>query len=178
MTATDTGTWTVMDHVIPGTPLADADPATVTLDELTAPLRAIAAAPAPADDLPHLADWLHQRLIDDNLTDLPPGETAAPLPERKRALDVLDELATDTRPSLCHGDPSPWNVLRGSDGRWLLIDPRGLHGEVEYDAAVMAIKISAAVPSVPDMAVVVADAAELDCDRVRAWTTIARAARV
>ncbi|MFE0024012.1 phosphotransferase [Amycolatopsis sp. NPDC059021] len=176
-TTTETGTGTVMDQIMPGTPLADADPTTVALDERThRPLRAI--APAPAECLPSLVSWLRRRLTNSHLADLPPGQTVAPLVERKRALELLDELAADFRPGLCHGDPSPWNVLRGPGGRWTLIDPRGLQGEVEYDAAVMAVKISVVLSSAPDLAVVIADAAELDRDRVRAWETIARAARV
>jgi streptomycin 6-kinase len=69
---TDTGTWTVMDQVKPGTPLADADPNTLDLVKLTAPIRAMASAPPPGDELPSIADWLRNRLSDDHLTDLPP----------------------------------------------------------------------------------------------------------
>ncbi|MFE0022431.1 phosphotransferase [Amycolatopsis sp. NPDC059021] len=175
---TESGTWTIMDQVTPGTPLADADPTTVTLDELTAPLRAIAAAPDLADDLPHLADWLRRRLTDDHLTDLAPGLTVAPSSERKQALELLDGLSTETASGLCHADVSPWNVLRDSDGNWSLIDPRGLRGQVEYDAAVMSLKISSAIPSISNVNTLIADSAKFSRDRVSDWEKVARAARV
>src|SRR5207248_1731399 len=127
---------------------------------------------------PSIAEWLRDRLLDDHLSDLPPGTERADSTQREYALDVLNELAADIRAELCHGDASPWNILADANGRWLLIDPRGVSGEAEYDAAVMALKISAAVPSVPDVAGLIAVAAQLDPQRVRAWQTVAHAARV
>lgn len=177
-TATDTGRWIVMDRVTPGTPLADAGLHTVDLDALTAPLRAMIEAPVPADDMPSIADWLRARLLDDHLSDIPPGVPPASGTEREHALNLLNDLTVDVRVGLCHGDASPWNILTDSSGRWLLIDPRGVRGEVEYDAAVMALKIFAAAPSVFDAVRMISDAAGLDPERVQAWKTIAHAARV
>ena len=174
---TATGTWLVMDQVTPGIPLANVDPRTLDLDNLTQPLHAMAGVRAPTDELPLITDWLRNRLLDDHLDDLPPGETTAQPDERKRALDVLNELTVDAHPGLCHGDTSPWNILAGRNGQWMLIDPRGFRGEVEYDAAVMAIKLST-VHSVRNATTQVADAAQLDCNRVRAWENVARVARI
>ncbi|MFD9895246.1 aminoglycoside phosphotransferase family protein [Amycolatopsis sp. NPDC059027] len=91
---------------------------------------------------------------------------------------MLDELAAGAYFGLCHGDPSPWNILQAAGGQWMLIDPRGICGEVEYGAALMALKISGAVPSLPDVAGLIAEAAKLDPKRARAWEIVARAGRV
>lgn len=173
--ATDTGTWTVMDQVKPGTPLADIDPNTLDFAKLTAPIRTMASAPPPGDELPSILDWLRDRLADDHLNDLPPGETTAPHAERRYALQLLDELTADFHPGLCHGDASPWNLLTRLDGEWKLIDPRGIYGEAEYDAAVLALKIGSSI----DNAVTrVAEMVQLNHTRIQAWERIARAARV
>lgn len=172
------GSWTVMDEVVPGTPLADIGPASLDIDELTQPLRVIAGQLAPSRNLPHISDWLRDRLTDDNLSDLPLGEHVAPKAERVRALSILNELTSDVLTGLCHGDASPWNVLAGQDNDWVLIDPRGIQGEEEYDAAVLAYKTER-VLSISDAAPkIVAAVSGLDTDRIAAWIFVARAARV
>ncbi|MBB4687400.1 phosphotransferase [Amycolatopsis jiangsuensis] len=176
-TSTDTGSWTVMEQVTPGTPLADADPATLDFDALTRPLRAMVGQPAPSPDLPLITDWLRDRLSDDNLTELPAGEQVAPKAERVRALELLDDLAADMRPGLCHGDASPWNVLTGPGNRWKLIDPRGMQGEPEYDAAVMAYKLNNILSSsVAELNLGNAD--RLVLGRIAKWAVVAHASRV
>ncbi|OXM70798.1 MULTISPECIES: aminoglycoside phosphotransferase family protein [Amycolatopsis] len=176
-TSTDTGSWTVMEQVIPGTPLADANPATLDIEALARPVRAMAGQPAPSPDLPLITDWLRDRLINDNLTELPEGEQVAPKAERAYALELLDDLTADMRPGLCHGDASPWNVLTGHDGQWKLIDPRGMQGEPEYDAAVMAFKLQHFL-SISNAEGKIADLSQLDSTRIDAWETVARAARI
>ncbi|MGW4590654.1 phosphotransferase [Amycolatopsis thermoflava] len=176
-TSTDTGLWTVMEHVIPGTPLADANPATLDIEALVRPLRAMVGQPAPSADLPLITDWLRDRLTDDNLTELPAGEQVAPKAERAHALELLDELAADMRPGLCHGDASPWNVLTGHDGQWKLIDPRGMQGEPEYDAAVVAYKLVRFF-TVWDAEATIATIWRSRYGRIGKWITVARTARV
>ncbi|MGI6873929.1 phosphotransferase [Amycolatopsis sp. 3B14] len=175
--STDTGSWTVMEQVVPGTPLADADPATLDIEALARPLRAMAGQPAPSPDLPLITDWLRDRLTDDNLTELPVGEQVAPKTERAHALELLNELAADMRPSLCHGDASPWNVLAGPHGQWKLIDPRGMQGEPEYDAAVIAYKFERLL-SRPGVGSRMVKHSDLDRERVSRWEAIACAGRV
>ncbi|GAA5161205.1 hypothetical protein GCM10023214_26110 [Amycolatopsis dongchuanensis] len=73
----------------------------------------------PSPDLPLLTDWLRGRLSNDKLTELPAGEQVAPKAERVRALALLDDLAADLRPGVCHGDASPWNArARRGAGVW------------------------------------------------------------
>ncbi len=174
---TDEGTWTVLDEVRPGTPLAMTDLSTVSLDALAIPLAAINGQPTPLLGMPSILDWLRIRLEDDELADLAPGTSVAPIGVRRVAIDVLGELATDATPGLCHGDASMWNVLANGHSDWLLIDPRGMTGEISYDIAVLAFKI-ARQQSPALIAARLAQAIGVDPERVQAWVTVASAARV
>nr|WP_275941458.1 aminoglycoside phosphotransferase family protein [Planosporangium mesophilum] len=127
--------------------------------------------------MPSIVDWLRHRLEDDHLTDLRPGATIAPAHERRVALDVLDQLAADLRPNLCHGDVQPGNMLAGGGERWKLIDPRGMAGETAYDVAVLTIKIALYAAS-KELVARVSGLADLDSERVAAWITVASTARV
>lgn len=171
---TDTGTWTIMEQVFPGSPLVGVQHPTIY--RLAAVFRSMAGQPIPGTDLPMLTDWLRDRLIDDDLNDLAPGRQIAPPAKRRRAIAILDDLC-DGPEGLCHGDTSPENVLRGHDGRLFLVDPRGVRGDVNYDAAVLALK-AAPYASPMMVATQIASRAGLAADRVEAWLTVADAARV
>jgi streptomycin 6-kinase len=160
-----------------GTPLGDMEPSTMDPESVCAALRSLVGQPVPATDMPTLTGWLRDRLIDDALTDLAPGQQPAPIAERRAALAILHDLQASGTEGLCHGDASPWNLLLGKDGRTILIDPRGVAGEVEYDLAVTALKFASAMPlaaSVPYLA----RQAGVDHKRVRAWVEVAEVARV
>ena len=86
------------------------------------------------------------------------------------ALTLLAELNGDT--GLMHGDCSRGNLLMG-EGRWWLIDPRGVRGDWQYDVAVAAWKCRY---SADEQAALVC-AAGADHDTVEAWGRVARAAR-
>ncbi len=176
-TVTDGGTWTILDEVRPGTPLAMTDLSTVSLEALAAPLAAISGQPAPRRGMPSIIDWLRTRLEDDELADLAPGTTVAPDDVRRAAIDSLDELAATGTLGLCHGDASLWNILAHGQCDWKLIDPRGMTGEVSYDIAVLAFKVARHQSPAP-VAVRLARAADVDPERVQAWMTVASAARV
>ena len=173
----DHGTWTVLDRVQPGTPLAAADPATIRLDTLFWPLAALNGQPAPTSGMPSIGDWLRERLEDDYLADLRPGTAIAALDERLAALALLDQLSHDANPGLCHGDASLRNILASGQDAWKFIDPRGMTGETAYDVAVLSIRAALYAPS-QAIASVAASLAGVDPARVLAWTVIARAARV
>jgi streptomycin 6-kinase len=174
---TDHGTWTILDQVRPGTPLAAADPSTITLDALFSPLAAMNGQPASVTGMPSIVDWLRQRLKDDHLADLRPGTTVAPAEQRRAALDVLDDLAHDLIPGLCHGDASLRNILASGQTAWKYIDPRGMSGETAYDVAVLAIRVARLLP-IPDVASFVAREAAVDTERVKAWMAVAEIGRV
>jgi streptomycin 6-kinase len=175
--STDHGTWTVMERVKPGTPLAAADPATITLNTLFSPLRAMNGQPAPVPGMPSITDWLRDRLRDDHLSDLRPGTTIATADERRAALAILEDLAHDLTPGLCHSDVSTRNILSSGQARWKFIDPRGMTGETAYDVAVLGIRVARLLPS-QDLAATVCRVAGVDAERVHAWMTLADAARV
>ena len=174
---TDTGTWTVMDCVVPGTPWADLPTSTALIDALGATLAALRETPPPAAGMPLIHDWLRGRLEDDALTELAPGRDIAPPSERREALSVLAQLGADGTGGLCHGDLSTRNVLREKSGRLVLVDPRGFGGDIAYDVAVAALKAtSRGAPR--SVASHLAGSAGVDPDRVRAWMIVADKARV
>lgn len=174
---TEAGTWTVLDEVRPGIPLADVDPSRVTVDGLAAPLAAMKDRPAPAPDMPSIIGWLRERLEHDHTTDLRPGAEPAAAADRRTALAIIDSLAADATSQLCHADASPWNILASGLEGWMLIDPRGMSGEIAYDAAVLALKLARGRPAA-SITAQLADAIGLDPERTNAWTFIADAARV
>jgi streptomycin 6-kinase len=169
------GTTTILDCITPGTPLGDG----TTLprpDRVAAMLRFLIGQSAPPG-LPSLIDWLRDRLTDDHLPDLAPGRYVAPLPERRAALALLDNLSRDHVPALCHGDASSWNILYGSANSLYFIDPRGVTGELAYDIAVIALKIRRFAIGSEDLGILT-NALGLSSDRVEAWACVASAARV
>ncbi|MBB4749187.1 aminoglycoside phosphotransferase family protein [Actinoplanes lobatus] len=174
---TDHGTWTVIERVLPGTPLSQVDPATVDPSALVTPLAAMRDQPPPRPGMPSIFDWLRGRLEDDQLTDLRPGTTVAPPSERRTALAILDGLASDHTPALPWGDASSGNIIASGPRRWMYIDPRGVTGEHTYDAVVLAIRIAAVYPS-PEIPEYIAELARTSSTRLRAWMKIAEIARV
>jgi streptomycin 6-kinase len=174
---TDHGTWTVMERVRPGTPLAAADPATISLDALFSPLRAMNGQPTPVPGMPSITDWLRDRLEDDHLSDLRPGTTVATANERRAALAVLEDLAHDLTPGLCHGDVSMRNILASGQAGWKFIDPRGMTGETAYDVAVLGIRVARLLRS-QNVVSTLSSMAGVDGERVQAWMIVANAARV
>ncbi|MBW6437674.1 aminoglycoside phosphotransferase family protein [Actinoplanes hulinensis] len=174
---TDHGTWTVIDRVLPGTPLSQVAPATVDPQALFAPLAAMRDQPPPRLGMPSIFDWLRERLEDDQLIDLRPGTTIAPVNERQTALALLDDLARGHAPALCHGDASSGNIIASGPTHWAFIDPRGVTGEHTYDVAVLAIRVTAAFPA-SEIRTYIAELAQVSPARLDAWMAVAQAARV
>jgi streptomycin 6-kinase len=127
--------------------------------------------------MPALTGWLRSRLTDDGLTDLAPGRQPASLTERQQAQAILDDLEASGVDALCHGDASPWNLLLSDDRPLMLIDPRGVKGEVAFDVAVIALKAVDVVPLAVSTTYL-AGKVGVDPERVRAWIQVADAARV
>lgn len=175
--STDSGTWAILEEVKPGIPLAEIGPAENTVEALVASFRLMRDQPPPIPGMPTIVDWLRERLNDDELTDIPPHATVAPLNERNDALNLLDKIADGWIPALFHGDTSPWNILADEQRGWSLIDPRGLCGEVAYDIAVLGLKLAGNLPN-RDLADLLGTATGLDAGRVYSWMSICLAARV
>jgi streptomycin 6-kinase len=178
---TDAGTWTIMDEVVPGVSLADADRSTVRPQTVVDMFRRITDQPAPrATGMQGIGEWLRDRLTSHDLVDLPIGQTAAPDGQRRQAVALLDGLVATGAPGLvCHGDSYPGNVLVGADGKLFWIDPRGVTGEVGYDVAVFCLKASRHVVSAARaMAAQLAEQVGTDVNRAQEWVVVASAARV
>ena len=159
------GTWTVMDQVQPGTKAIRS----ASLEELADILRRLAGT-LNSDEFPPVSSWLRDRLVDGCTRDLPPGVEVASEHERERALPILDQLTVDESRSFCHGDLSSGNVLRGQSSL-VLIDPRAVSGDREYDTAVIALKAGRSVGEL-------ARRLQVDVSRAEAWGVVAVAARV
>ncbi|MEV8516166.1 phosphotransferase [Dactylosporangium sp. NPDC051484] len=174
---TDVATWTVMEEIEPGTPFALTDRSSADLEALTAPLASLRNQPVPVPGMPSLIPWIRGRLEDDNLKDMPVWQVPASDSERSQALNVLAELEQDFKPLLCHGDASTWNLLLTGASRWVLIDPRGIAGELAYDLAVLAMKVRGSLTAA-EVGQRFAAATQVEEGRVAAWMEIALAARV
>lgn len=171
---TQTAVWTVSERILPGTSLYDVRASVRDLARMLAPLK---DQPAPLAGMPSIADWLRPRLIADELVDLARGRSVAPYDQRQSALGLLAELDADCPRSLCHGDPSRGNVLVSENNRLLLIDPRGVCGDLAYDVALAAVKTAEddqAMPRLAELALL----AGCDAERAHAWSVVADAARV
>lgn len=160
-----TSTSVVMDEVWPGTPADDC-----TVGEVVDLLQPLASASATGNELPPISAWLRGRLAGDAWPDVHPGASEPTDDERAAGLALLDELHEGESQAVCHGDVSLGNVLRGQ-GRLFLIDPRGMAGDVEYDAAVASIKAGLDLREL-------ARGLQVDAARTEAWAMVARAARV
>ncbi|WP_433054256.1 aminoglycoside phosphotransferase family protein [Dactylosporangium sp. CS-033363] len=174
---TKLATWTVMDEIQPGLPFALTDRSVADLEALAAPLAVLRDEPAPIVGMMSLASWIRGRLEDDYLTDMPVWQVPASDSERSAALDLLVDLDRGTEIRLCHGDASTWNLLLSSANSWVLIDPRGISGEVAYDLAVLAMKVRGR-HTAAEVCRRFAAVAGIDRERVVAWMKVAIAARV
>ena len=74
----------------------------------------------------------------------------------------------------------PGNMLVSAERpRVLLIDPRGMRGEVAYDIAVFSLKLSSYdLEAARELCRQLAAQSGVDSERAIAWITVARAARV
>ena len=171
---TPVSVWTVASRVLPGDPL---NGKAVSLHRLASVFRKMRDQKSENDRLPSLAAWLRSRLDDENLSDLAPGRSQAPHSERRQATAILEDLGSGVSGMVCHGDASSRNILLGPDEQLMLIDPRGVNGDVCYDVAVAAWK-TASDDSPQGRAEQLARLVGVDTERVKAWLVVANTARV
>lgn len=162
-------------------PKLDARPlgATPSAHDRKAAARLLAGLrPVSAPQLPELAGWLRARLEqlprDVSRHSRPPSG-----PQRRRVLRLLDELGGGPA-RFCHGDANSGNVLVGAAGGCVLVDARGVCGDVHFDLATLAVKTNRTAPApVQDRdAAKLARTVGLDGQRAAAWAQVVRAARV
>ncbi|HEY1014231.1 MAG TPA: aminoglycoside phosphotransferase family protein [Herpetosiphonaceae bacterium] len=99
-------------------------------------MRRIWHAPPPGHSFPHVSSWIA------GLADLRPhyGGTTGPFPARlvDQAERLFAELLADPHPPVVlHGDMNHENMLSAEREPWLVIDPKGVIGEPEYEVGAL-----------------------------------------
>lgn len=134
----DAWTWSILlDDVVPGVPLSRHAISTSEALEIGALLHAqLASVPVP-DGVPGLPEVIeaYLRVARSRL----PGQRDELV--RLGALTACEDglaqaealAAADGGGMLLHGDFNPGNILLGPQGRWLVIDPKPMRGDPEYD---------------------------------------------
>jgi streptomycin 6-kinase len=184
----------LLEHVRPGTPMIESDE---TAEERLAAgadvHRELCAAPADRDSrelrdlhaaVPSvvevcrgwsdvLADRAARAAVEGEM-DLDPGLLAL-------AVTSLRDLPTSAeRDVVVHGDLNPGNLLRAPDGRWVVIDPKPMHGDPAYDLWPLLSQVDDPFRHARPTDVLgarlalVADRTGLDAQRIAAWS-VARA---
>jgi streptomycin 6-kinase len=164
----------LLDRVQPGRPLTTvADDAEATL--IAATLMRDFWPPAPTGHaFPSVVDWGRgfQRLR----TRFDGG--SGPIPEQlaTKAERLFGELAgSAAAPVLLHGDLHHDNILAGPEGRWTVIDPKGVTGEPAYELGAF-LRNPGSLMSNPDprrvterRIAIFSEVLGLDPERIRRW---------
>jgi len=150
--------------------LGDIDEATAVLGQLARRL----AVPAP-DGLPRLADradeW-EQTLVDDAKV------SGYLLSQRAQdaALEAVRDLVREQPDTMVHGDLHFGNVVRAQREPWLVVDPKGIAGDLAFDAFRVLVGGVESLLTAGDIdgelrrrLSIFADAAEIDRRRAVRW---------
>lgn len=120
-----------------------------------------------------LADRASRAAVEGDL-DLDPGLLAL-------AVTSLRDLPTSAeRDVVLHGDFNPGNLLSSTDGRWVVIDPKPMHGDPAYDLWPLLSQVddpfrrAGSADVLRPRLALVADRTGLDAQRIAAWS-VARA---
>jgi streptomycin 6-kinase len=132
--------------------------------------------PVPAEhSFPNVADWAA------DLADLRPHFDGGTGPFPPHLVDLAEQLFADLLPSqaapvVLHGDLHHYNILSGSQGSWLAIDPKGIVGEPAYETGALLRNPSPQVFGWPNVAqlyarrvAVLAEVLGLERQRIAAW---------
>ncbi|MGH2549336.1 MAG: aminoglycoside phosphotransferase family protein [Thermomicrobiales bacterium] len=125
------GSAMVMERIVPGTQLRDAalsdDAATRLAAESVATFWRAVADPA---HLHPLRRWMRALFEWQPRPELIAPDLIARAQELGETL-----LANSTRSCLLHGDFQHHNLLQRADGAWIIIDPKGVHGDPGFEFA-------------------------------------------
>ncbi|MFD6415902.1 aminoglycoside phosphotransferase family protein [Streptomyces sp. NPDC060194] len=137
--------------------------------------RLTVAAPAGLPRLSTQAEgWLEQLRHEE-------AELSHALPPRvvDAAAATVRELGTTQPDTLVHGDFHARNILRADREPWLAVDPKGYVGDPAYDGGTLLKARALAFLDADDLRTAAfraldgfAEAAELDRERVRAWSQL------
>lgn len=159
--------WVVMKQVQPGLTALQRLVDPTVLGTTLGRLQGLPEKP----DLPPLDAFLRDRLTRPPTTDIARSSTPVPAQERDMALRLLGQLPCPAR--AIHGDCSRGNILHSRTGI-VLVDPRGISGDWQFDVAVAAWKNRYSTTATRTLI----RASGADFERVTAWERIARAARL
>lgn len=153
--------------------LDDVDRATAVLGTLARRL----AVPAPPE-LPRLADqadeWERTLRTDSDAL-------GHPLPKRVvgAALSTVEDLGRKQPETMVHGDLHFGNVVRAQREPWLVIDPKGLAGDLASDAVCVLVRGVDSLLAADDVGAelrrrlaIFADAAEIERERPIRWAQL------
>lgn len=125
----------MLERIVPGTALLDTpmpDLESTTIG--AAVMKRFWRSPERHEHLHDLRSWF--RALFAYPTHVSAGVSPIPKDIAELAISIANQLLDDPRDEmLLHGDIHHQNVLRGNDGRWVTIDPKGLIGERGYDTA-------------------------------------------
>ncbi len=164
------GAWQTLDD------LGDADQATAVLGRLARRL-AVEAPPGLPPLSSNADDW--EQALCENAKGL-----GHPLSQRAlgAAVAAIQDLGHNQPNTMVHGDLHFGNVVRARREPWLVIDPKGLVGDLAFDAHSMLLGSLDSLRRAEDLRselhrrlAIFADAAEIDRERAVRWTQ-ARAA--
>ncbi len=122
-------------------------------------------------------DWLRERVLT-AVADVAAGSRQPTMVERSVAARELESLV---RPwSFCHGDLHAGNVLWRRSGYPVLIDARGVRGEVELDCANLALqsRLGGPTEAVESLAATLAGHVGGDRERAVRWVGVLQVAQV
>lgn len=119
----------LLEQAIPGCLLKANHPKDVasTIEIYTAVVKALASNPIPKTEYTHVEKWCQAI---DRITD--PRISLKYIDKAKELKDYL--LSSGENQYLCHGDLHLENIIRHGDS-WLSIDPKGMIGEMAFEAA-------------------------------------------
>lgn len=128
----------LLEHLQPGTPLADLDDDDAMTAIAAGVMRDLWRPPPPKGpfEFRTVPSWaaglakLRAR-FDGGTGPLPPDLVDA----AERAFAEM--FASAGEPALLHGDLHHWNILRARRSPWLALDPKGVIGEPAYEAAAL-----------------------------------------
>lgn len=137
-------------------------------------MRELSRVPPEDNDFPRAEDWLRDASRPDAIT-----ATKQAFPWIGTMLSRATDLTVEPSPRfLLHGDLHHGNILRGADGDWRAIDPKGVTGPAEWEAAPFLFnELERFAPvdwprAVRRRADQLAEALSLDRERLYAWSAV------
>jgi len=124
----------LLERIEPGTILTDERDETKTVAVFAEVISSMKKSPTGSKLFPHVADWAkgfarYKKMFEGKSGPIPESTIA-------KAEMMMDELIeSSTNEILLHGDLHHFNILLSGSDQWVGIDPKGIVGEIEYEAS-------------------------------------------